>query len=199
MANILHFPVPPRERFGFKPVRKKKPDAGERAQLDLFRDEQENIIQFPLDRSLFDIALLCDEQGEENAVALYKRAIEEGDHVADAYCNLGIIESKNGNTSKAFDCFTRSLKEDPRHFESHYNLGNLYFDAGNYTLSRTHYEMAAEINPMYEHLHFNLALVCALDEEYSCAIDALKRYLRLISTKDSCAEELLRSLQSVAG
>lgn len=198
MSNIFHFPVPPRERFGFKPVRKKKPEKGEHAQLDLFHDEHENVIQFPLDGSLFDIALLCDEQGEGNAVALYRRAIQEGDRVADAYCNLGIIESKNGNTAKAFDCFTHSLSENPRHFESHYNLGNLYFDAGNFTLARMHYEFAAEINPTYPHLYFNLALVCALSEEYNCAIDALHQYLRLITEGDSCAEDLLKSLQAVA-
>ena len=62
----------------------------------------------------------------------YLKAIESKDSIADAYCNLGILESQDKNYSKAIDCFTLCLKEDPRHFEAHYNLANLYAEIGNF-------------------------------------------------------------------
>ena len=80
--------------------------------------------------------MLLDEREDRRAADSYRRAIAEGDCPADAYCNLGIIESKAGRMAKAFDCFTKSLEHDPRHFESHYNLGNLYFEEDNLRLAQ---------------------------------------------------------------
>jgi hypothetical protein len=36
------------------------------------------------------------------------------------------------------------LKNEPRHVEAHYNLANLYFDAGDLQLAKLHYESAAD-------------------------------------------------------
>ena len=117
------------------------------------------------------------------AEKLYRKAIAEGDHVSDAYCNLGIIESKAGRTAKAFDCFTKALEYDSRHFEAHYNLGNLYFEADNLRLAKMHYELAAEIRSDFPSLHFNIGLVLALMGERKAAITAFDKY-RLMSPED---------------
>src|SRR4029434_11166548 len=101
--------------------------------------------------------------------------------VSDAYGNLGIIESQKGNTAKAFDRFTTSLKHDPRHSESHYNLGNLYFEVNELRLAQTHYEMAAEVQPSFPNVHFNLALVQAINNDLSAAVSSLTRYQELVS------------------
>ena len=99
-----------------------------------------------------------DERHDDRAEELYRRAIAEGDLVADAYCNLGIIASQAGRIAKAFDCFTKSLEHHSRHFESHYNLGNLYLEGDNLRLAKMHYELAAKINPTFPNLYFNLGL-----------------------------------------
>jgi tetratricopeptide (TPR) repeat protein len=117
--------------------------------------------------------------------------------VADAHCNLGIIESQNGNIARAFDCFTNSLKHNPRHFEAHYNLGNLYFDASDFRLSQVHYEMAAEIDPSFANLYFNLALVQAINSDLNAAVATLTRYQELVSVEEGRkADELLRELKN---
>ena len=128
------------------------------------------------------------------------KAIEEQDCVADAYCNLGIIESQKGNTTKAFDCFTTSLKHDPRHSEAHYNLGNLYFEVNDFRLAQIHYEMAAEVDPSFANVYFNLALVQAINNELAAAISALTKYQELVPEDEGRnADELLRNLkQSLA-
>ena len=124
MTKVVKFSIPTPEKFGFKPVRKRKADRLERhGQLNLFTGGK--VVRLN-QLSPFEQALLHDEQGDRVARAFYQKAVEAGDCVADACCNMGILESKEHNYSQAIDCFTRCLKYDPRHFEAHYNLANLY-------------------------------------------------------------------------
>jgi Flp pilus assembly protein TadD len=196
MAQILKFPVQP-SKFGFKRVKsREKKEPGHPDQLNLFSPPRTNIINFTTKLSPFEEALTLDERGDTKAEALYRTAIDRSDCVPDAYCNLGIIESQNGNTAKAFDCFTNSLKADPRHFESHYNLGNLYFDAGDLRLATMHYEMAAEVEPTFPNVYFNLGLVQAMNDNLQAAVSALARYRDLVSEDEGRnADELLYNLK----
>jgi tetratricopeptide (TPR) repeat protein len=199
MGEILKFPVQA-SKFGYKRVRKRARAAEDPNQLHLFSAPTARILQFTPDLGGFEQALLFDDRGDLRAAELYRKAIEEQDCVADAYCNLGIIESQKGNTSKAFDCFTTSLKHDPRHFEAHYNLGNLYFDVNDLRLAQVHYEIAAEVEPASPNVYFNLALVQAINNELAAAINALTKYQQLAPEDEGRnADELLHNLkQSLA-
>ena len=177
MDKVIQFPAKPPSKFGFERVRKRRKE--NLAQLSLFSPPPGQIRRLPTHLSPFEEALLLDEREDHRAENSYRRAILEDDLVADAYCNLGIIESKAGRIAKAFDCFTKSLENDPRHFESHYNLGNLYFEEDNLRLARMHYELTAEINPDFPNLFFNLGLVLALLDEKEAALDAFLNYQRL--------------------
>lgn len=140
-----------------------------------------------------------DEQGEmEAARVAYRQAIKNGDRIADAYCNLGILESQN-NSIAAIDCFTRSLKAAPRHFQSHYNLANLYSEEKNFALAKLHYQIAIQIVPDFPNAHYNLGLVLALMKEYQEAIEALKLFKKLappheLGNTNELIESLNRSL-----
>src|SRR5438094_5611198 len=169
MAQILKFPVQA-SKLGYKRVRKRAQPAESQNQLHLFPGPTAQILDFAPDLSRFEQALLFDERGDAKAAELYRKAIEEQDCVADAYCNLGIIESQKGNTAKAFDCFTTSLKHDPRHSEAHYNLGNLYCDVNDFRLAQIHYEMAKEVDPSFANVYFNLALVQARYTDFCTAV-----------------------------
>src|SRR5438552_14075268 len=195
MAQILKFPVQA-SKLGYKRVRKRAQPAESQNQLHLFSPLTAQILDFAPDLSRFEQALLFDERGDAKAAELYQKAIEEGDCVADAYCNLGIIESQKGNTTKAFDCFTTSLKHNPRHSEAHYNLGNLYFDANDFRLAQIHYEMAAAVDPSFPNVYFNLALVQAINNELAAAVSALTKYQALVSEVEGRnADELLSNLK----
>ena len=184
MGKILPFPRKQPARFGFERARRRR------------EEKQGQVLRFPANISPFEEALLLDECDDSRAGDAYLRAISEGDLAADAYCNLGIIESKAGRTAKAFDCFTKSLEHDPRHFESHYNLGNLYFEGDNLRLAKMHFELAAEINPGYPNLYFNLGLVLALMEEPKAAINALLKYQLLAPPEErKNAEDLIKGLR----
>jgi tetratricopeptide (TPR) repeat protein len=164
-------------------LRRVRKQAGRRAgdpnQLDLFLPPPARIESFAPAMSTFEQALLCDEHGDDRAAELYAKAIESQDCAADALCNLGIIESKKGNTAKAFDCFTTSLKQDPRHLEAHYNLANLYYDAGDLQLAKLHYEAAARIEPGFALVYFNLSLVYHKLGDLEAASTTLEKYREL--------------------
>jgi tetratricopeptide (TPR) repeat protein len=195
MGQILKFPVQA-SKFGYKRVRKRAQAAEHPDQLHLFPAPTAQILNFRPDLSRFEQALLFDERGDLQAAELYRQAIQEDDRVADAYCNLGIIESQKGNTTKAFDCFSTSLKYNPRHSEAHYNLGNLYFEVNDLRLAQIHYEMAAEVDPAFPNVYFNLALVQAISNDLGAAVAALTRYQQLASADEGRhADELLQNLK----
>ena|SRR5437016_7022333 len=195
MGQILKFPVQA-SKLGYKRVRKRAKAAENPDQLILFPQSTAQILDFVPELGRFEQALMFDERGDLKAAQLYRKAIEENDCVADAYCNLGIIESKQGNTAKAFDCFTTSLKCNPRHSEAHYNLGNLYFDVNDFRLAQIHYEMAAEVEPSFPNVYFNLALVQSINNDLGAAISALTKYQELVSPEEGRnARELLDNLR----
>jgi len=161
-------------------------------QMSLFRSESGHVARL---LTPFEEALLLHEQGDSRAAEFYLQAINEGDNVAEAYCNLGLIEIDQTNPSRAIDSFTLSLKNDPRHVEAHYNLANLYYDAGDFPLARLHYEAAAQIEPNFSLVYYNLALVYHRLNNSGAALQALERYRELEPDDEetSLIDELLRA------
>jgi tetratricopeptide (TPR) repeat protein len=198
MAKVVKFPGPAPEKFGLqRVVKKEKPKSTEKqAQLPLFTGAR--VVKMN-HLSSFEEAILQDENNNlKSAKALYLKAIEEGDSVADAWCNLGILESEEGNNAKAIDCFTQCLKADPRHFEAHYNLANLYAEVGTYNLAKFHYTVSIEIEPLFPNSYFNLGLALALNKEFDEAVKLLYKYRELSSGEDlSYTDELIRTLTIV--
>lgn len=184
MGKIIQFSANPApEKFGLQRARTKRGREPKNAgQLNLFAGGK--VIRLN-QLSLFEEALLSDEQGDTKAARLrYLKAIERDDCVADAYCNLGILNSQEGNYSKAIDCFTLCLKHEPRHYEAHYNLANLYAEAGNYALAKVHYQVSIEIEPAFSNCYFNLGLALAMNREYKEAVSFLKRFRQLTPSED---------------
>jgi tetratricopeptide (TPR) repeat protein len=202
MSKVVKFPSESvASRFGLKRVRRRKGKTPEDfGQMNLFEQNQPSgkVVQFTTGKT-FEEALTFDEQGNhEAALQAYRQAIKHGDRIADAYCNLGILKSRN-NSIDAIDCFTRSLKAAPRHFQSHYNLANLYSEEKNYALAKLHYEVAIQIVPDFPNAYYNLGLVLALMKEYQPAIEALTVFKKLappneLGNTNELIESLTRSL-----
>ncbi len=168
-------------------------------QLNLYCEPQGQLIRLPLNMGPFEAALLLHECGDRAAGDAYRKAIDEGDCIPDAYCNLGIIEFEAGRRAASFDCFTLSLRHDPRHFESHFNLANLYFECDDLRLAQLHYEIAAEIEPNFPNLYFNLGLVHAVNGDIEEAIATLRKAKEKGSEdEDPKVDEFLTSLLKVS-
>jgi len=137
------------------------------------------IVSLPSRLSPFEEALLLDERGSDKAEEAYRIAVDVGDCVDDAFCNLGIVLYHAGDVQGAFSSFTNTLKVNPIHFEAHYNLGNLYLDDEDLQAARVHYELAEAVDSTYENLHFNAGIVYALQGDMEHALRAFGTYRRL--------------------
>lgn len=202
MANIIDFPLQ-KPQSGLKRVSKSNDVELKRTnQLDLFSQDspETNIFIMPSSLSPFEEALMLDDRGDPKAKAAYKYAVEQKDYTSDAYCNLGILEYESGSTIKAIDCFTKSLSIEPRHFESHYNLANLYSELGNLPLAKTHYEFARELRKDYPDVYFNLGLVYAMTRDFESAIKILSEYKEMVPPEECVnAEKLIESIKKLTG
>jgi len=197
MAKIIQFPLNPTpEKFGLQRARTKKGKEGRKpGQLNLFTGGK--LVKLN-QLSVFEEALLLDEHRDvKKARQYYQKAIEEDDCAADAYCNLGIIESQEGNYPKAIDCFTLCLKSNPRHYEAHYNLANLYAEVGNHGLAKVHYAISIELEPEFPNSYFNLGLTHAVVKEYREAVEYLKKYRDLAPAEEhGQADDLIYKLST---
>lgn len=199
MAKVVKFPQAVPEKFGVQRAQtRRRVKADKHGQLNLFTGGK--VVRLsPL--TPFEEALMFDEQGDQQqARKLYEKAILEEDCRADAWCNLGILDFLNHEYPKAIDNFTRCLEVDPRHFEAHYNLANLYADAGDYTLAKLHYRISIELQPDFSNSYFNLGLVLALEKEYRDAIAALMSYRERSGNEDHTqVDSLILALQRGGG
>jgi len=200
MVRIITLAGKSAEKFGYKTASRRGRRSGTApGQLGLFSGKVRII---PLHTALthFESALMTHENGGAGAADRYREAIAHEDCVADAWCNLGILESQAGNHKEALECFSRSLQADNGLFETHYNLGNLHLELGNIEPAKLHYEVARSIDPMYPNLYFNIGLVLALADDIEGAIDSLKMYLEMASSDASPkVNELLRRLVETKG
>ena len=200
MTRIVKFPISSSSKIGFKKARRRrKIDLEAYGQLNLFSSQvkEAKIISISARENLFEKATKWDEEGNLTlAKEYYLKAIQKGESVADAFCNLGVIQSEEHEYSQAIDSFTRCLKEDPRHFEAHYNLGNVYSEVGNLGLAKIHYELCTAVEPGFASAYYNLGLSLALADDYSGAINALQHYTRLADESEhNSANKLIKSLR----
>ena len=209
-SNVIRFPVEAVSRAGFKRSNAGHDEKSSRmeaeGQMNLFRGDSNPgqpgprlgaVVPIPLQIGPFEAAILLDDNHDPRAEDAYRRAITEGDFVADAWCNLGVLKSIGRDLDSAFECFAQSLAADPRHAESHYNIGNLYFEFGDLKLARMHYEKAIECDSDLASAYFNLGLVTALAEDYQTAYDSLAHYRNIAPPEEiGVADDLMRYLRS---
>ena len=200
MAKIIKFPIKPAGKFELKPARLRKiQKLEELGQLNLFKKPHgAKIVSFHNREAIFERATRLHDGDPHLAIELYLHSIEKNEHIADSYCNMGILKSEAGDNTDAIINFTKALEQEPGHFESQFNLANIYADAGNHQLAELHYKVAAEIEPEEFNVYYNLALVQALQEKYSESLSSLNKYfdLKSNSVEDREAEKLLILLQN---
>ena len=204
MATIIQLGQQKAHKPVFKKVKRRNRKAQRleaMGQLNLFAKGPRTSLVVEMTHGLtpFEQALMLDEKGDPAAQQKYRDAIQKGDALADSYCNLGILESRFGSKENAFDCFTKGLVHDSRHFECHYNLANLYFDLGDHDLAITHYRFANKIDPSYLNLYYNLGLVLAVQEDYRESVEHLLHFKKHARQKEARqANELIDKIEELS-
>ncbi len=196
MAKII-----PYQHQRFKPIDFKRADESaslsSTGQLNLFDFQDKDAGHtLPLAENVFDLALKLDLNNDPSAERYYLRAIEQHENIAHALCNLGVIAAHKLNMVEAIDLFTQALAEDPRHCESHFNLANVYFAAGNFSLAILHYQIVISVAAWFTDVYFNLGLAYLEQEKLKEANEAFKIYKSL--TPDKNVEQLNTLLLSLS-
>jgi len=165
-------------------------------QLDLFNTQVDQGIQLPLAQNTFELALKLDLHNDPSAERYYLKSIENHESTAHSLCNLGVIAAHKQKMALAIDFFTRALLEEPRHIESHFNLANVYFIAGNIPLSVLHYQVVIQVTPDFKDVYFNLGLAYLEMEDFKSARINLQHYKSL--NPDKNLQNLNLILESLA-
>lgn len=97
----------------------------------------------------------------DQAIALYRQAIEINPHFAWAYHNLGDTLVKRGNLDEAVACYSESLKVNPNSAWLLYSLGEALAQQGDLEAAVEYLQKAIEIKPNCDKLHNRLGQVLA--------------------------------------
>ncbi len=83
----------------------------------------------------------------ENAEVLYKRAITLAPGKDDAYCGLGVVLFREGNSLGAILQFMKAQRADPLDSTPDYDLGGIYQKLGKLDVAAGYYKKALELSP----------------------------------------------------
>ena len=127
-------------------------------------------------RSKNDVAVDAINKGNvDNAIKLYKEAIELDQESAITFYNLGNAYFEKGELEEAIEQYRQSIKNDPKNYLSHYNLGLCLYRLDNLTEAIEHYQKALEIFPKDATIHYNLAKAYEKSKELVKAIEEYEK------------------------
>jgi tetratricopeptide (TPR) repeat protein len=118
-------------------------------------EESSSAEQYFVAASTFDNG---DPRSVDNALANYRRALEQDPYLVPAIINLGNLHYARDEIAEAQALYERAIGLDADVFEAHFNLGNIFHDLGRYNQAHECYRKALRLNPSYAEAHFYLAV-----------------------------------------
>jgi Tfp pilus assembly protein PilF/peroxiredoxin len=100
------------------------------------------------------------------------------DTLPDAWNNLGVIATREGQVGDAVTCFLEALRLNPNHLLSLDNLGNAYRSQKRWEEARKILERAVEVAPEDPEANYGLGMVFAQADDTSKAYEYLQRALQ---------------------
>ncbi len=115
----------------------------------------------------------------EQAISLYRRAVEIDPDYAYAHLHLGTELFDQGLQDEALVQLRRALDLDPNSAETHTELGIALAGAGQREQAMTHYRRALELRPRYAVAHNNLGAELGAKQETEEAIRHLQEAVEI--------------------
>src|SRR5262249_8932185 len=97
----------------------------------------------------------------DEAIAAYRKAIENDPKLAGAHYNLGTALGRQGKLGEAIAEFRKAIELDPKSALAHCNLGIALSMRGNRDEALAELRKAVELDPKLHQAHGNLALLLA--------------------------------------
>lgn len=110
----------------------------------------------------------------DKAAAAFQREIEEGGDVAKAEAYWGDVLVKQGKLRQARALLTQAVREFPKSYIAHLDLGILDADAKNYHGAAGEYLEAIRLHPTRANAHYRLAAVYRAEGNTKLAEEQLK-------------------------
>jgi tetratricopeptide (TPR) repeat protein len=127
----------------------------------------------------FSQALALEDADQEEAVRLYRRAIDQDPCAGGAYANLGRLLHEGGRLPEAeavYDAGQRACPGDPLLL---YNFALLREDQSRWEQAIDLYMRALELDPTLSEAHYNLALVYEAQRRQKDALRHFSAYRKL--------------------
>jgi tetratricopeptide (TPR) repeat protein len=87
----------------------------------------------------------------------------------------GIQFIRDAENEKAIKILQQVLKEDPHNSEVHRHLGLAFFNLGNYSRAKAHWNTSVELEPEHHQTWWNLGQVNELLNDFEKAIEAYEK------------------------
>jgi tetratricopeptide (TPR) repeat protein len=131
--------------------------------------------------ALFRLGLLrARAEQMDDAVDLFKRAIEAEPASADALLWLGVALAELGRHEEALTYYQKGLSINPDHAVGHCGLGALLRNCGRIDEAITHFERAIAIKPDFAAAHCALADIL---QELDFMDDAMSHYEKVVAVQ----------------
>ena len=115
-----------------------------------------------------------DKEDIDNALAVYRNALELDPTNARIHCNLGFLHWGRGDLDEAVTEYELAIKYDPNYDIAYNNLGVIHLDdLGRVARAIELFRKSVECNPNYALAHFNLARAVTITGD---KIEAAKLY-----------------------
>lgn len=123
----------------------------------------------------------------DQAIVLYKRAVERDPNLADAHCNMGATYKEIGWLKEAVAAYEGALRADPNHALAQSNLGVALKESGDLEGAVAAYEKAIAADPGMVQAHCNLGVAL---KELGRTEEAVAAYEKAIALKPDFAAAL---------
>ena len=97
-----------------------------------------------------------DPARQEEALAMYRRAIASDPKMAFSYFNLANLYKRLGQEGLAVENYRKAMEFNPFYVEAYSNLGVLYFKQGRFEEAAAVLEEGARLNLVFADIHHNL-------------------------------------------
>lgn len=127
------------------------------------------------------VSLEEDPARHEEAIDLYKRALEMEPQHAAAHINLGTLYYNRRDYAAAERHYRAAITADARYALAYFDLGNVLDETGRLQEAVGSYRQAIQLAPTYADAHYNLALAYEKLRQPRMALRHWRAYVRLDS------------------
>lgn len=125
---------------------------------------------------LRNLALICTNDGRvDEAIELYKSAIELNQSDLDAWIELGCTYWQIRDAERALDSWTRARELNPESPIAHMNIGVVHGELGNLDLAAASYQSALRCKADFPEAWYNLGNTYMAQHKLDLAIDCYQR------------------------